>query len=68
MDGYVAVLQNPYSAVTDKKGHYEIANVPPGSYMLAAWYASRTRRYKAQPKPVTVDAGGPATVDLMLER
>jgi plastocyanin len=68
MDGYVAVLQNPYSAVTDKKGHYEIANVPPGSYTLAAWYASRTRRYKAQPKPVTVDASGPATVDLVLER
>jgi plastocyanin len=68
MDAYIAVLQNPYFAISDKNGHYEIGNVPPGSYTLSAWYASRTRRYKAQPKPVTVDAGGPATVDLVLER
>ncbi len=68
MDAYVAVLQNPYFAVTDRKGHYEIGNVPPGSYTLAGWYASRTRRYKARPKPVTVDASEPATVDLVLDR
>ena len=68
MDAYIAVLQNPYFAITDKNGHYEIGNVPPGSYTLAAWYASRTRRYKAQPKPVTVDADASVTVDLLLER
>jgi plastocyanin len=65
MDAYIVVLQNPYFAVADKAGHYEIGNVPPGSYTLAVWYA---RRYKAQPKPVTVDAGGPATVDFVLDR
>ena len=68
MDAYVAVLQNPYFAVTDKAGHFEIGNVPPGSYTLGVWYASRTRRYKAQPRPVTVEAGEPVTVDLVVER
>ncbi len=64
MEGYVVVLQNPYSAVTDKQGHYEIDNVPPGSYTLAVWHT----RGKAQPKQVTVDAAKPATVDFVLAR
>ncbi len=68
MDAYVAVLQNPYFAVTDKDGHYEIGNVPPGSYTLALWYATRSRRYQPPPKPVTVDASGPVTVDFVLNR
>jgi plastocyanin len=64
MEGFVVVLQNPYSAVTDKDGHYEIGNVPPGNYTLAVWHT----RAKAQPKPVTVDAAKPATVDFVLAR
>jgi plastocyanin len=64
MEGYVVVMQNPYFAVSDKAGHYEIANVPPGSYTLAVWHT----RGKAEPKPVTVDAAKPATVDFVLGR
>jgi plastocyanin len=64
MEGYIVVLQNPYFAVTDKVGHYEIANVPPGNYTLAVWH----NRAKAQPKPVTVEAAKPATVDFVLAR
>jgi plastocyanin len=64
MEGFVVVLQNPYFAVTDKDGHYEIAGVPPGNYTLAVWHA----RTKAQPKPVTVEAAKPATVDFSLAR
>ena len=68
MNAYIAVLQNPYFAVTDKQGHYEIANVPSGSYTLAVWYAGRSRRYTAQPKAVTVDAGERSTVDFVINR
>jgi hypothetical protein len=58
------VTQNPFFAVTDKDGHYEIQNVPPGSYTVAVWHS----KAKAQPKPVAVDASKPAVVDFMLAR
>ena len=64
MEGYVVVLQNPFFAVTDKDGHYEIRDVPPGNYTLGVWHS----RAKAQPKPVTVDAAKPAVVDFTLAR
>lgn len=64
MEGFVVVLQNPYFAVTNKDGHYEIGNVPPGNYTLAVWHA----KGKAQPKPATVDTSKPATVDFVLAR
>lgn len=68
MNAYIAVLQNPYFAISDKQGHYEIANVPSGSYTLAVWYAGRSKRYTAQPKAVTVDAGTPSIVDFVINR
>src|SRR6266508_361780 len=64
IEGYVVVLQNPFFAVTNKDGHYEIENVPPGSYSLAVWHA----KAKAQPKSVTVEAGKPAVVDFAAGR
>lgn len=64
MEGYVVVLQNPYFAVTDKTGHYQIEGVPPGSYTVAVWHS----KAKAQPKPVTVDAAKPVTIDFILAR
>jgi plastocyanin len=64
MEGYVVVLQNPYFAVSGKDGHYTIDGVPPGSYTLAVWH----QKAKTQPKPVTVEAGKPATVDFVLAR
>ncbi len=62
MEAFIVLLQNPFFAVTDKEGKYEIANVPPGTYQLAVWHA----KAKAQPKPVTVDATKPATADFTL--
>jgi len=64
MEGYVVVLQNPFFGVTDKDGHYKIDDVPPGNYTIAVWH----EKAKAQPKPVTVDASKPATVDFVLGR
>lgn len=38
MNGWMAGFDHPYFAVTDAKGNFEIANVPPGSYTLIAWH------------------------------
>ncbi len=53
MLGYVFVGQNPYAAAVDKKGAYEIKDVPPGTYKLSLWNA----KLKAADKTVTVTAG-----------
>ena len=62
MEAFIVVLQNPYFGVTDQSGKYEIANVPAGRYVLAAWHA----KGKVQSKPVSVETGKPSTVDFVL--
>lgn len=37
MKAYIAVLNNPYFAVTGKDGKFEIKNLPPGTYTIEAW-------------------------------
>jgi plastocyanin len=64
MEGFVVVLPNSYFAVSNKEGRFEIAGVPAGSYTVAVWHP----KLKAQPKPVTVEAGKPATLDFALAR
>jgi hypothetical protein len=64
MEGYVVVLSNPYFAVTDKEGRFEIKGVPPGQYTVAVWH----QKLKAAAKPLSVEAGKPASVDFTLAR
>lgn len=64
MEGFIVVLQNPYFAVAAKDGRYEIRDVPPGNYTLAAWHP----KAKSAPRPVVVEAGRPATADFTLGR
>ncbi len=64
MEGFVVVLQNPYFAVSDREGKYEIKDVPPGSYTVGVWHP----RLKGQPKPATVEAGKPVVVDFTLTK
>jgi plastocyanin len=64
MEGFVVVLQNPYFAVTEKDGKYEIKDVPPGSYHLAVWHA----KGKAPAQTVVVEAGKPAVADFVVKR
>ena len=62
MEAFIVVLQNPYFGVTDQAGKYEIANVPAGRYVLAAWHF----KGKAQSKPVSVETAKPSMVDFVL--
>src|SRR5256885_1950402 len=38
MNCTVLVLPNAWFATTDEKGHYDIANIPSGTYKVKAWH------------------------------
>lgn len=59
MIAYVGVVKNPYFAVSDAAGGFEIKNVPAGTYTIDAWH----ERYGPLKKSVKVTAGGTVTVD-----
>ena len=64
MSAWVMVLENPYFALTDEAGTYELSDVPEGTYTLSTWH----EKLKAQEQDVTVPASGTVTVDLTLSR
>ncbi len=53
MNGWIAVLDNPYYAITGEDGAYKITNIPAGTYNLTAWHEKLGRRQVE----VTVKAG-----------
>lgn len=64
MKGYIAVLKNPYFAVTDKAGHFEIKNLPPGTYTIAAWQ----EKLGTQTQKVTVEPQKATTLDFTFKQ
>jgi plastocyanin len=60
MAGFIIVLQNPYYAVTDKAGNFEIKGVPPGTYKLKFWH----EKLKEISQNVTVEAGKTVSVEI----
>lgn len=67
MEGHIIVLQNPFFAVVDKEGEYEIKNIPPGEYTVKTWY-SRPKKLRSKSAKVTVAAGEAAEQDFSLSR
>ncbi len=59
MRGYIAVIKNPYFAVTGKGGAFEIKDLPPGSYTLQAWH----ERLGSKTTTITVSGGASQTVE-----
>src|SRR5881628_1978411 len=59
MNAYIGVVTNPYFAVSDTMGTFQIDKVPPGTYTLQA----RHERFGTTMKTVTVKAGAATTVD-----
>lgn len=35
---YIIVRENPFYAITDRRGRYKLSGFPPGHYTLQAWY------------------------------
>jgi hypothetical protein len=64
MLAYVFVSQNPYYAVVDASGRYEIRNVPPGQYTLSIWNS----HLNAADKQVSVERGGAVDAGFTLRR
>lgn len=38
MNAEMFVVSHPYYAVTDESGHFELTDVPPGTYQIVAWH------------------------------
>jgi plastocyanin len=64
MKAIVGVFDSPYFAVTGSDGKFEIRNIPPGTYTLAAWQ----ERLGEKTQKVTVAADGFVTAELKWEK
>lgn len=62
MSAYIVVTDQPYHAVTDVYGEYQIREVPPGTYQLEVWH----ERLGTQVQKVQVKAGETSKVDFTL--
>jgi len=60
MRSYITVLDNPFFAVTDEDGKYEIKGLPAGEYEIEAVH----EKLKSQTGKLTVKDGEKATLDL----
>jgi hypothetical protein len=59
MNAYIGVVSNPYFAVSDKTGNFEIPNVPAGTYTIQAWQ----ERYGTVSKQITVKPGAVTNIE-----
>ena len=78
MAAYILVMENPYFAVTDKNGNFEIPDNRylqqagtgrpgrscPGNYAVKTWH----EKLKTQKSTVVVPESGDVTVELKLKR
>jgi plastocyanin len=58
MNAYVGVMDNPYYAVTDADGKFDLKDLPPGTYTIEAW------QEKLGPMTQTVTLGAKDTKEV----
>jgi plastocyanin len=61
------VLDNPYIAVTDAKGNFEIKNAPAGTQKVVVWQEAVGFITPQSGQEVTLKAGEPTTLDLSID-
>jgi len=63
MRSYIAVIKNPYFAVTGKNGSFDLKDLPPGSYTIQAWH----EKLGSKIQKITVGSGETKTVDFVFQ-
>jgi uncharacterized protein (DUF2141 family) len=58
MRAYIGAVQHPYFAVTGADGTFEIKNLPPGEYSVAAWQ----EKLGTQEQHVSLASSGSANI------
>lgn len=53
MKAFILVLSNPFFAVPDAQGRFDIGNVPAGSYSVKAWHPTLGEQTRAVTVPVS---------------
>ena len=64
MRAYIAVFKNPYFAVTDKDGNFDLKGLPPGNYTIKAWH----EKLGTQTQKITVGAGETRAPDFVFKQ
>jgi plastocyanin len=64
MKGFVVVHPNPYVAVSDAHGSYNVTSLPPGDYTLRVWHEDLVE----EQIPVSIGEGQVRALDVRLER
>ncbi len=67
MTAYWLVLDNPYFAVTDDKGNFEIKNAPAGTQKVAVWQEATLFVTPSAGQEVTIAANGDTTQDFQIK-
>jgi hypothetical protein len=67
MLGYVAVVDNPYFAVTDADGNFKIPNLPPGDYTLTAYHPKSHETSPGIKQEIKVTGDTPVTANFTVE-
>jgi hypothetical protein len=61
MTAVVLAIDSEFFGISDKAGHYAIANVSPGKYLLRVWYENaRPEALQELQRSVTMEAGNRA--------
>ena len=67
MTGVILAVGSEFFATSDKAGHYSIAGIPPGKYMLHVWYESATAEtLETLERLVVVDSGNPPSTAISI--
>jgi Carboxypeptidase regulatory-like domain len=63
MRSYIAVFKHPFFAVTDKRGSFELKNLPPGDYTIVAWH----EKFGTSTQKITVGTGATKELEFVFK-